>query len=80
MQLSSEQVVAIRRVFALSQRKFAESLGVSDAYICYVETGKKPLSSRVSSKVSEVYGIDAERLIEIMTIAETFNLTEEVTG
>lgn len=80
MQLSAEQVAAIRRVFALSQRGFAESVGVSDAYICYVENGKKPLSSRVSAKVSEVYGIDAERMIEIMTIAKTFNLTKDVTG
>ncbi|WP_187427426.1 helix-turn-helix domain-containing protein [Shouchella clausii] len=80
MHLTAEQVAAIRRVFALSQRKFAESIGVSDTYVYFVETGQKPISSKVSAKVAEVYGIDAERLSEIMTIAKTYNLPDKVTG
>jgi len=51
---------AKRRELKLSQRAFAQKVGVSQALIAELERGKHPPSSRSMEKVCRALGVEAD--------------------
>ncbi|GER71313.1 hypothetical protein BpJC7_26160 [Weizmannia acidilactici] len=60
MLLSRQLVRFIRQNNRLSQREFANRLGVSNSYIALVETGIKPVTANLSKKIAKEFDIDVE--------------------
>lgn len=60
MLLSRELVRFIRQNNRLSQREFANRLGVSNSYIALVETGIKPVTANLSKKIAKEFDIDVD--------------------
>ncbi|KYC65206.1 helix-turn-helix domain-containing protein [Heyndrickxia coagulans] len=60
MQLSKEFVRFIRQNNRLSQREFADRIGVSNSYVALVETGIKPVTPNLSKKIAKEFDIDAD--------------------
>ena len=60
MQLSKELVRFIRQNNRLSQREFADRIGVSNSYIALVENGIKPVTANLSKKIAKEFDIDVD--------------------
>ncbi|WP_251460094.1 helix-turn-helix domain-containing protein [Weizmannia agrestimuris] len=60
MQLSKELIRFIRQNNRLSQREFADRIGVSNSYIALVENGIKPVTPNLSKKITKEFDIDVD--------------------
>lgn len=60
MLLSRDLVRFIRQTNRLSQREFADRIGVSNSYIALVETGIKPVTANLSEKITKEFSIDTD--------------------
>ena len=60
MQLSKELIRFIRQTNRLSQREFADRIGVSNSYIALVENGIKPVTANLSEKITKEFDIDVD--------------------
>nr|WP_017553577.1 helix-turn-helix transcriptional regulator [Heyndrickxia coagulans] len=60
MLLSRQLVRFIRQNNRLSQREFANRLGVSNSYIALVEAGIKPVTANLSKKIAKEFGVDVD--------------------
>ncbi|MGG6309982.1 helix-turn-helix domain-containing protein [Paenibacillus macerans] len=49
---------AIRISKNMSQREFADTLGISPTWLCEIEKERRPVSDRVRIRVSQLYGDD----------------------
>lgn len=60
MLLSRQLIRFIRQTNRLSQREFADLIGVSNSYIALVESGIKPVTANLSKKIADTFGIDVD--------------------
>ncbi|MED4311680.1 helix-turn-helix transcriptional regulator [Heyndrickxia coagulans] len=60
MLLSRQLIRFIRQNNRLSQREFANRLGVSNSYIALVENGIKPVTASLSKKIAKEFDIDVD--------------------
>ncbi|MGG3707363.1 helix-turn-helix domain-containing protein [Heyndrickxia coagulans] len=60
MLLSRELVRFIRQNNRLSQREFADRIGVSNSYIALIENGIKPVTANLSKKIAKEFDIDVD--------------------
>lgn len=58
-----------------SIKKVAEKTGVSSAYVCEIEKGKKTPSLKILKKYAKVYGIKVSKIITLAELQETNNLS-----
>lgn len=71
MLLSRQLIRFIRQNNRLSQREFADRIGVSNSYIALTEAGIKPVTANLSKKIAKEFDIDvdyvesARRFIEV---------------
>ena len=52
-----DQLRRARRAVGLPQRRAAERLGVSQAYLALLEQGRRPVTARLQSGIAELYGL-----------------------
>ena len=60
MLLSRQLIRFIRQNNRLSQREFADRIGVSNSYIALVEAGIKPVTANLSEKITKEFDIDVD--------------------
>lgn len=60
MLLSRDLIRFIRQTNQLSQREFADRIGVSNSYIALVEAGIKPVTANLTKKITREFGIDVD--------------------
>ncbi len=66
MRSFGETLKAQRRKLKLTQKQIADTVGVSDAYICTLESDRKsPPPYRTVAAIADALELDAERLWEI---------------
>ncbi|WP_110558133.1 helix-turn-helix domain-containing protein [Helicobacter cinaedi] len=68
----NEKLRNLRLSLGLSQKKFAEKLGLTRSLIAAYETEKNPISNNVLLRVSEIFGIKNEYFESEMTPQEAF--------
>ena len=55
-------IMVRRAVLRMSQAKLARAVGVKQAYISMIETGERPLTDEMRSKISAALGCTPEEL------------------
>jgi transcriptional regulator with XRE-family HTH domain len=58
----SNRIKELRKIKGLTQEQLAEAVGMSHAYILRIERGERNLSSKWTSKISEVLGVSESEL------------------
>jgi transcriptional regulator with XRE-family HTH domain len=60
--MDKETVRTLRIYFECSQKSFASKLGVSESTIAAIETGRRPVSAYVRTKILQVFDITDDLL------------------
>jgi transcriptional regulator with XRE-family HTH domain len=55
--LRPEQLRSARRAAGLTQQQAARRLGVSQAYLALLETGRRPVTARLGTRIAKLYGL-----------------------
>lgn len=66
MELTGDQFLKIRRIYRLSQKDVADLTGVSEAFICMVENGKRKLTPKVSSRLAGKLDLNPAKVIGLL--------------
>lgn len=83
---TGERIKQVRRSFNLTQKKFAESLGIAQGFLCAIERGKKKPSLALLLAMHHLYGIridgtkTRENTGNIPTARTTLQLDEATPG
>jgi transcriptional regulator with XRE-family HTH domain len=79
LMLIPKEIKKIRFENELSQQKFADLLGVTKQYISDIETGKSPVSEKISNKIQSMFFADKIKKNQDINnaIKEKLNLTED---
>ena len=51
-------IASLRKSLKLRQKDFGEKIGIKQAYLSEIESGKKPLSEELYNNIIEVFGMD----------------------
>ncbi|MES1026855.1 helix-turn-helix domain-containing protein [Bacillus velezensis] len=66
MELTGDQFLKIRQIYRLSQKDVAELTGVSEAFICMVENGKRKLTPKVSTRLADRLDLNPAKVISLL--------------
>ncbi|MCY7919719.1 helix-turn-helix domain-containing protein [Bacillus vallismortis] len=66
MELTGDQFLKIRRIYRLSQKDVADLTGVSEAFICMVENGKRKLTPKVSTRLADKLNLNPSKVISLL--------------
>nr|WGE05002.1 helix-turn-helix transcriptional regulator [Bacillus subtilis] len=66
MELTYDQFLKIRRIYRLSQKDVADLTGVSEAFICMVENGKRKLTPKVSTRLADKLDLNPAKVISLL--------------
>ncbi|MBD0405844.1 MULTISPECIES: helix-turn-helix domain-containing protein [Bacillus] len=66
MELTGDQFLKIRRIYRLSQKDVADLTGVSEAFICMVENGKRKLTPKVSTRLADKLDLNPAKVISLL--------------
>ncbi|MDK4255755.1 hypothetical protein C7M22_02638 [Bacillus velezensis] len=66
MELTGDQFLKIRRIYRLSQKDVADLTGVSEAFICMVENGKRKLTPKVSTRLADKLDLNTAKVISLL--------------
>ncbi|AOP16605.1 helix-turn-helix domain-containing protein [Bacillus sp. GM2] len=66
MELTGHQVLKIRRIYRLSQKDVADLTGVSEAFICMIENGKRNITPKVSRRLINKLSLNPEKVISLL--------------
>ena len=62
VQVSPQQLKSAREAVSLTQQQAAARLGVSQAYLALLESGRRPVTARLAGKIVSLYGLRATAL------------------
>lgn len=63
---SGDYIKALRQRLKLNQTKFAESIGITQTYLSYIEKGKRPLLNTLSKVIARKYKVSIAKEIEAL--------------
>ncbi|MBK4202695.1 helix-turn-helix domain-containing protein [Bacillus vallismortis] len=66
MELTGDQFLKIRRIYRLSQKDVADLTGVSEAFICMIENGKRKLTPKVSTRLADKLDLNPAKVISLL--------------
>ncbi|GIN51117.1 helix-turn-helix domain-containing protein [Bacillus paralicheniformis] len=66
MELTGDQVLKIRRIYRLSQKDVADLTGVSEAFICMIENGKRKITPKVSRRLINKLSLNPAKVISLL--------------
>ncbi|MEK5500775.1 helix-turn-helix domain-containing protein [Bacillus sp. FSL M8-0168] len=66
MELTGDQFLKIRRIYRLSQKDVADLTGVSEAFNCMVENGKRKLTQKVTTRLAEKLDLNPAKVISLL--------------
>ncbi|MDR4956262.1 helix-turn-helix domain-containing protein [Bacillus sonorensis] len=66
MELTGDQVLKIRRIYRLSQKDVADLTGVSEAFICMIEKGKRKITPKVSGRLTDKLALNPDKVISLL--------------
>ncbi|MGG3065150.1 helix-turn-helix domain-containing protein [Bacillus glycinifermentans] len=66
MELTGDQFLKIRRIYRLSQKDVADLTGVSEAFICMIENGKRKITPKVSRRLINKLSLNPEKVISLL--------------
>ncbi|MED3512500.1 helix-turn-helix transcriptional regulator [Bacillus subtilis] len=66
MELTGDQFLKIRRIYRLSQKDVADLTGVSEAFICMVENGKRKLTQKASTRLADKLDLNPAKVISLL--------------
>lgn len=55
--LRPEQIRAARRAAGLTQQQAAKKIGVSQAYLALLESGRRPVTARLGTRIAKLFGL-----------------------
>ncbi|MGX9948704.1 helix-turn-helix transcriptional regulator [Bacillus subtilis] len=66
MELTGDQVLKIRRIYRLSQKDVADLTGVSEAFICMIEKGKRKITPKISTRLADKLDLNPAKVISLL--------------
>ncbi|UTR07713.1 helix-turn-helix transcriptional regulator [Alkalihalobacillus sp. LMS6] len=74
MHLKSDELAALRRIYALSQQQLGKELGVSAMHISYLESGQRSITPELVDKAVEKFALDTAKIVEIKKIVDSYSM------
>jgi transcriptional regulator with XRE-family HTH domain len=76
MRIDNNTFYIIRKVHQLTTHQMANKLGYSQTYVSLIERGVENVTDNVRDRLIKVFGLNAEKLVEIKAIYKKFNLSK----
>ncbi|MBB6449609.1 transcriptional regulator with XRE-family HTH domain [Geomicrobium halophilum] len=76
--MTAEQLKQVREAYGITQEELAQKVGVSNAAISMIECGRRPMSARVASKITQELDLTSAKLKEITKTYEAIERLKAV--
>ncbi len=65
---TANSIKRLRQLLGLSQAAFAKHIGITQAYLCQIETGQRPMLTKTYNAILKQYGNSInEQIIKLKT-------------
>lgn len=78
MRITADELKMIRKTYNMTQSELAAHIGVTDAYISMVESGKAPMTDALTTKITVMFALTPMKLAEIKSVHERYSLTDKI--